>query len=166
MKSDDDVLQETVIEEPAIAEEKVKKPKRARKAKVEAAEAAEGQQSDFHTGLNGDKDTPAAPDKETKVKRGAAKKANGGGRAKKASAGAAKAKTRTKRASNGKMNPEATVTRVKGVDNPYRAGSGGHERVELVWKNSGKTVGAIKNLKDIKPTTLNNMLKAGLVKIA
>jgi len=53
---------------------------------------------------------------------------------------------------------------VKGAVNPFRANSGSNKRVELVWKNSGKTVVQMKKL-DILDTTLTNMRKAGLIKI-
>lgn len=165
MKGDDETFLDTTVEESTL-QEKEKKPRRARKAKVEAAEAAEGEHSDFHTGLNGDTDKPAAPEKETKVKRGASK-ARG---AKKNSSGKV-AKTakvaKAKRTMNGgsRMDPEATVTWI-GKDNPFRESSGSYLRTEVVRKNSGKTVAAISKLKELQEhNTLRNLKNKGLVKI-
>ena len=163
VKGEDDITELQEAEAPAI-QEKEKKPKRARKAKVKAEpEAGEVERSDFHTGLNGESDTPAATEKEPDVKRGASK-ARGG--KKRNSAGAVtKTKKEAGSSARSRIDPEAKVTKVSGATNPFREGSGSYKRVETVWKASGKTAEAISKLSGVMPQTLSTMKRLGLVKI-
>jgi hypothetical protein len=161
VKGDDtEVIEAT--EQPVAEEVKEKKPKRARKAKVKA-EAAEVERSDFHTGLNGGTDKPAATEKEPDVKRGASK-ARGG--KKRNSAGAvAKTKKEASSSARSRIDLEGTVTWLKGAENPFREGSGSHKRTELVKKNSGKTAEAINKLSGMQSQTLSTLKRKGLIKI-
>jgi hypothetical protein len=166
VKGDEDADTELKEAEAPAIEEKVKdkKPKRARKAKVKAEpEAAEVEHSDFHTGLNGETDKPAAEEKETKVARTASKARKG---KKRDSAGkVAKTKKEAGTKARSRIDPEAKVTKISGAANPFREGSGSYKRVETVWKASGKTAEAISKLTGVLPQTLSNMKKLGLIKI-
>jgi hypothetical protein len=97
-----------------------------------------------------------------------AKKAKTKGKAKAKSAKTAKAEPKTKKASggNGRIPADAKIVAVKGVEVPFREGSGAHERTMLVIKNSGKTREQIEKLKEIKTTTIPTLVSLGVVRVA
>jgi hypothetical protein len=77
----------------------------------------------------------------------------------------AKAKKATGNGAVERIAADAKIVAVKGVENPFREGSGAHERTELVIKNSGKTREAIEKLKGIMSSTVPNLVKAGVVRV-
>jgi outer membrane biosynthesis protein TonB len=104
----------------------------------------------------------ATPEKENDV----ASKAKSKPKAKSKSTAKKKTAVKTKAAprnSNSRIDPDSKVVKT-GKENPYREGSDKFKRVDLVLKNSGKTVATINKLPGMKSSTLNNCKKAGLVK--
>jgi hypothetical protein len=102
---------------------------------------------------------PAEKKEKSKVKRGASKvrsgkKRNAAGKTNKKAAKASKTRMR--------IDPDAKVVRT-GKENPFRENSDSFKRVEIVFKSSGQTAGAIMKKKEVRSTTLPKMKKLGLI---
>jgi hypothetical protein len=92
--------------------------------------------------------------------------------AKKASAAKAKAKAEPAAAKpatakrNGTLDPTAKFMWVESKENPFKSGSGAHQRVEIIKKLSGQPVAAIQGYKGLRKTTLRTCLRLGLGRVA
>ena len=79
---------------------------------------------------------------------------------------AAKAKP-AKRNGNGALDPAAKFYWVQGQVNPFKAGSGRHQRYEVLrTKCHGQTVEEIKRRDDLRPGTLGHALALGLGRVS
>jgi hypothetical protein len=108
------------------------------------------------------KPAPAKPKKEKKVvARKAKAKTKAGGRKKMKAAGNGSTKRAAGRAP--RIADDAKIVKT-GKDNPYRENSESYTRVESVLKLSGQTAGTIRKKLELKPTTLSNMVKHGLIR--
>jgi hypothetical protein len=111
--------------------------------------------------VNQKQEQPPVPvTKKRKEKLKVAKRAKGRGGKKRKAASANGSGKRAGRAP--RIADEAKITKTS-KDNPFREGSGSYKRVEAVWKNSGQTAGTIKKKVDLKPGSLSNMVKLGLI---
>jgi hypothetical protein len=111
--------------------------------------------------VNQKQEQPPVPVAKKKEKSKVAKRtAKGKGGKKKRAASANGSGKRAGRAP--RIADEAKITKTS-KDNPFREGSGSYKRVEAVWKNSGQTAGTIKKKVDLKPGSLSNMVKLGLI---
>jgi hypothetical protein len=99
-------------------------------------------------------DNPAPDKKESKMKRTSSKVRTTG-----------KKRTEKKAASTrSRLDPAAKIQKGS-AKNPFKEGTGSYERTQLVLKNIGKTVEHVRGLKGLKPTTLNTLVKEGVIKV-
>jgi hypothetical protein len=85
--------------------------------------------------------------------------------AKKAPAKQASAKQAKHEPFKSKFDPEQKVVWT-GKDNPFREGSGAHERVEIVRKASGATVADLQAKPGLRKSTLATCARLALVQVS
>jgi membrane protein involved in colicin uptake len=67
---------------------------------------------------------------------------------------------------NGSLDPTSKFVWVESKENPFKVGSGAHQRVEIIKKLSGQPVAAIQGYKGLHKTTLRTCLRLGLGRVA